>query len=174
MELSYISVCIPTPLFGMVVVTSWPILGSTLVLIRLVRICTSMTLTINVTSLQHCDLGECVRCHAVIVVLMTVAQHHRLLTLHFHWHVNNLVARTGPVESLARSDFGHIHVLATESHGYQVDTSCFDHSPVVPKCRQGWAWQRYLDQFDTLVIQQLNSVMADYQLLCSDPLSSDS
>ena len=28
-------------------------------------------------------------------------EHHPLLTLHFHWHVNNLVARTGPVEALA-------------------------------------------------------------------------
>ena len=83
------------------------------------------------------------RCHAVKVVLTTyVARHHRLLTLHFHWHVNNLVARTGPVEALARSDFGHVHVLATESHVYQVDSSCFDHSPLVPKSRQGWAWQR--------------------------------
>ena len=101
------------------------------------------------------------RCHAVIVVLTTsVARHHRLLTLHFHWHVNNnLDARTGPVESLARSDFGDVHVLATGSHGYQVDSPCFDHSPVVPKSRQGWAWQRCLDQFDTLVIQQLDGVM---------------
>ena len=49
--------------------------------------------------------------------------------------------------------------------------SCFDHSPVVPKSRQGWTWQGYLDQFDTLVIQQLNSVMTGHQLLCSDPLS---
>ena len=73
------------------------------------------------------------RCHTVMVVLTTsVARHHRLQTLHFHWHVGNLVARTGPVESLARSDFGHVHVLATESHGYQVDSSCFDHSPVIP------------------------------------------
>ena len=96
-----------------------------------------------------------VRCHAAIVVLTTsVARHHRL-----HWHVNNLVVRTGPVESLARSFFGHVHVLATESQGCQVDSSCFDHSPVDLKSRQGWAWQRYLDQFDTLVIQQLDSVM---------------
>ena len=29
----------------------------------------------------------------------------------------------------------------------------------------------YLDQFDTLVIQQRNSVMTGHQLLCSDPLS---
>ena len=81
-----------------------------------------------------------IRCHAVIVVLTaSVAQHRRLLTLHFHWHVDNLVARTGPAESLARYDFGHVRVLATESHGYQVDSSCFDHSPVVPKSHQGWA-----------------------------------
>ena len=74
-----------------------------------------------------------IRCHAVIVVLTaSAARHHRLLTLHFHWHVNNLVARIGPMESLARSVFGHVHVLATESHGYQVDSSCFDPSPVVP------------------------------------------
>ena len=102
-----------------------------------------------------------VRCHAAIVVFTaSVARHHRLLTLHFHWHVNNLVARTGPVEALARSDFGHVHVLATESHGYQVGSLCFNHSHVVFKSRQGWAWQRYLDQFDyQLVIQQLDSVM---------------
>ena len=101
-----------------------------------------------------------VRCHAVIVVLTaSVARHHRLLTVHFHWHDDNLVARTGPVESLARSDSGHVRVLPTESHGYQVDSSCFDHSPVVLKSRQGWAWQRYLDQFNILVIQQLDIVM---------------
>ena len=62
-----------------------------------------------------------VHCHAAIVVLTaSVARHHRLLTLHFHWHVNNLVARTGPVEALARSDFGHVHVLATESYGVKL------------------------------------------------------
>ena len=101
-----------------------------------------------------------IRCHAVIVVLMNdCCSTHRLPTLHFHWHVNNLAAQTGHVESLARSDFGHVHVLATESHGYQVDSSCFDHSPVDLKSRRCWSWQSYLDQFDTLVIQQLDSVM---------------
>ena len=59
-DFSYISACIPTHLFGPVVVTSWPTLGSTLVLIRFVRIGTPITLTFIVTSLQHCDLGECV------------------------------------------------------------------------------------------------------------------
>ena len=39
-----------------------------------------------------------------------------------------------------------------------------NHSTVVFKSRQGWAWQRYFDLFDTLVIQQLDSVY-DYQLL---------
>ena len=39
----------------------------------------------------------------------------------------------------------------------------------VPKLRQGWGWQGFLDQFDTLVIQQLNSVMTGHKLLCSDP-----
>ena len=145
-------------------VTSWPTLGSSLMLIRLVRIGTPVTLTFIVTSLQHCDLDG-------FVVTASVARHHRLLTLHFHWQFNNLVARIGPVESLARSDFGHVHVLATETHGYQVDSSCFDHSPVAPKSRQGWAWQRCHDQFDTLVIQQLDSVMTGHQLLGSDPLS---
>ena len=86
--------------------------------------------------------------------MASVARHHWLLTLRVHWHVDNFVARTGPVESLARSDFGHVHVLATESHGYQVDSSCFDHSPVVLKSRQGWAWPSYLDQFDTLTAYQ--------------------
>ena len=98
--------------------------------------------------------------YAVVAVLTaSVARHHRLLTLHIHWHVNNLDARTGPVESLARSDFGHVQVLATESRGYQVDSSCFVHSPVVPKSRQGSASQRYPDHFNALVIQQLDSVM---------------
>ena len=55
-ELSYISVCIPTPLFGPGVATSWPTLGSSLMLIRLVRVGTPGTLTFIVTSLQHCDL----------------------------------------------------------------------------------------------------------------------
>ena len=41
-----------TPLFGPVVVTSWPTLGSSLVLIRLVRVGTPVTLTFIVTSLQ--------------------------------------------------------------------------------------------------------------------------
>ena len=43
------------------------------------------------------------------------------------------------MESLARSDFGHVHVLATESYGYEVDLLCFDHSLVVLKSRQGLA-----------------------------------
>ena len=47
-EFQYISV----PLFGPVVVTSWPTLGSSLVLIRLVRVGTPVTLTFIVTSLQ--------------------------------------------------------------------------------------------------------------------------
>ena len=64
-------------------------------------------------------------CHAVIVVLtVSVARHHRLLTLHFHWHVDNLVVRIGPAESLARSDFGHVHVFVIECQGYEVDSSC--------------------------------------------------
>ena len=75
------------------------------------------------------------------------------------------------MESLARSDFGHVPVLASESHGKQVDSSCYDDSPVVLKSRQGWAWQGYLDQFDTLVVQQHNSVMTGHQLLSSDRLS---
>ena len=46
-------------------VTSWPTLGSTLVFIRLVRIGTPVTLTFNVTSLQHCDLASSLtRCHS--------------------------------------------------------------------------------------------------------------
>ena len=160
MELSYISVCIPTPLFGTVHITSWPTLGTTLVVIRLVRIGNPVTFDVQrhlVSTLRSCWA----RCHAVIVVLTTsVARHRWLLTLHFRWHVDNLVARTEPVEYLARSGFGHVQVLATESRGYQVDTSCFDHSPVVPKSRQGWAWQGYLDQFDVLVIQQPNCVIS--------------
>ena len=173
MEFSYFSNCIPTLLFGPVVVTSWPTLGSSLVLSRLVRIGTLVTLTFVVSSSQHCDFDEFVVTLSVVLTA-SVAGHHRLLTLHFHWHVDNLVTRTGPVESLARSDFGHVHVLATESHGYQVDSSCFDRSLVVLKSRQSWAWQGYLDQFDPLVIEQLDRVMTGHQLLCSDPVSHSS
>ena len=56
MELSYRSVCIPTPLFGRVVATSWTTLGSSLMRARLVRIGTPVTLTFIVSSPQHCDL----------------------------------------------------------------------------------------------------------------------
>ena len=96
------------------------------------RIGTPTTLTFVVSSPQHCDLdgfGVTLSWSFSRLLLLDTIDSSRL---HIHWHVDNLVARVGPVESLARSDFGHVHVLATQSHGYQVDSSCFDHSPVVP------------------------------------------
>ena len=89
-------------------------------------------------------LGSLSRCHSRSHGLCCSTPSASVARHHHHWHVDNLVARTGLAESLARSDFGPVIVLATESHEYQVDSSCFDHSPDVPKSHQGWASQRYL------------------------------
>ena len=56
-------VCIQTPLFGPVVATSWPTLGSSLVLIRLVRIGTPVTLTFIVNTAIL--MGSLSRCHSL-------------------------------------------------------------------------------------------------------------
>ena len=85
----------------------------------------------------------------VIFVVLTdsVAIHHRLT----NWHVDNHVVRAGFMEFLARSHFGHVHVLATES--------------------QSWSWQGFFAQLVTTVVPQLDGVVTGHQLLCSDPVS---
>ena len=101
---------------------------------------------------------------ATVVLTASVARHHRLLTLHFHWHVDNPVARTGPVESLARSDFGHVHVLATESHGYQVDTSCFDIHLLFPSCGMAGLGK----------VTLINSTLSSFNSLMASGLATNS
>ena len=64
---------------------------------------------------HHSNLTSTLRSRFVLTA--SVARHH-------HGHVDNLVTRTAPVEYLAR--LGSVTVLVTESHGYQVGSSCFD------------------------------------------------
>ena len=119
-------VCISPPLFGPVVVTSWPPRESSLVPIRLVRIGTPVTLTFVVSSPQHCDLDG--RIGLLILVNVGVIT----ASVAFYTIGSACCTSTGMSTTLLHEldlwnilhylTFGHVHVLATESQGYQVNS----------------------------------------------------
>ena len=89
-----------------------------------------VTLTFTVTSLQHCDLASFSR----LLLLDTNTECRQPCYTIWTFGISCTI-RHGPVI-----------VLATESHGYQVGSSCFD-------------------------LQQLDGVMTGRQLLCSYPVT---
>ena len=89
-----------------------------------------VTLTFIVTSLKHCDLDSIPR----LLLLDTI-------------NVDNLVTRTGPVESLARSDMDPSSSLPLRAMDIKL------------ACRA------------SAFNKQLDGVMTGHQLLCSDPVT---